>query len=261
MLHTLKFFKTMLSVNLINNMQYKINFLMSLLINLVSSLVLIVFYLFVFDLFQEIDGWDKTNALLLSGTYIAISSFYIGFAFHGVSMLPTYIVKGELDGYLIRPINTRLYLMTREIDYGSILNGFLGLAFTFFIVMTHQVDVTFFSVMQYLLFIAFALLFLSDVIFILMCLGFWFGDVGSARDWFAQVIEFGNRPSFIYPKVLKFIFYFFFPILLLGNIPLDFLMRKGSLGSYIVVLSILCFHLVSQGVWKLGLRRYSSAGN
>ncbi len=259
MMHTVKFFKTMLVVNLVNNMQYKINFLMSLLINLFSSAVLILFYLFVFDLFQDIQGWDKMNALLLSGTYITISSFYIGFAFHSLSMLPSYIVTGELDGYLIRPVNTRLYLSTRQIDYGSILSGIIGLGFTFFIAIKYQINLPTLAVIQYLLFNFFAFLFLSDVIFILMCLGFWFGDVGSARDWFAQIIEFGNRPSFIYPKILKIIFYFFFPILLLGNIPLNFLISKSSNFSYLVIVSILCFHLISRLIWKAGLKRYSSA--
>ena len=106
------------------------------------------------------------------------------------------------------------------------------------------------------------LFFLYNAIFMLMTLAFWTGKTDELRDWFAQAIEFGNKPAFVYPKILRFVFYWIFPIFMVANMPMEFLWKEATAEMFVLaVLSSIVFYKASQVLWQFGLNRYSSASS
>lgn len=252
----LKLYACYTKLNLIKNINYRINFIIGILINLVGSLVLFYFYDVVFEKVDILGTWNKSHAMILVGSYIIVESLYIGLSFHSLSLLPKIIVEGELDHYLIRPISTRASLILQEVDFGNVLNSLLGIGLIYY--YSPSSSVSFYAIASYIAAIGLGFFFLSSVLFFLMSLTFWLGRIDELRDMLAWIIELGSKPAFVYPKILRNIFYWILPFFLMANVPTEFL-RGERHNIFVFFVSILPFYFLSQFVWRLGLKRYVSA--
>lgn len=245
-------------LNLIKHLNYRVNFLIGLLINLSGSLALFYFYDIVFEKLGTLGSWDKSHAMLLVGSFIIVESLYVGISFHSLSFLPQLIVKGELDRYLIRPISIRLSLAVQEIDYGNILNGLLGVGLIVYYSSLRVISIA--MILKFFTAIALGFFFLSNVLFFLMSLAFWLGRVDELRDMLAWIIELGSKPALVYPTVLKKVFYWVIPFFLIANVPTEFL--TGERHSIIPFIgAVIPCLLLNQIVWKRGLKKYASASH
>ncbi|WP_075882757.1 ABC transporter permease [Candidatus Protochlamydia sp. W-9] len=254
----LKLYFCYAKLNLIKNLNYRINFLIGLIINLAGSLVLFYFYDVVFDRLGAIGTWDKTHAMLLAGTYMIVESLYIGLAFHSISRFPKIILDGDLDDYLILPISPRAALALQEMDYGNILNALFGIGLVYYFFPTSSIS--FSSLANYFIAILFGLIFLSNLLLLLMSFAFWFGRVDELRDALAWIMDLGARPAFIYPSILRNIFYWILPFFLIANVPVEFLTgERNWLNIFLFFFAIVPFYIGNKIVWHLGLRKYESA--
>jgi ABC-2 type transport system permease protein len=256
----MRLISTYLFLNLITAFQYRLDFAAGLIINIISSAMLIIFYIIVFTHVEQLNGWTLDHMMVLTGSYIIVNSLYIGLIFHGLSRLPKFILEGQLDQLLTQPISPRLQIVLGEIDIGSLLSAFFGIGIVFYYTEKLQIQIDVFLILNYAIAILCSQLFLYRSLYFLMSLAFWMGKIDELRDWFSLLIDFGNRPKFIYPKILFFVFSWLIPIFLVANVPAEIILNKSNIKLHILsFLSLIPIFLLSEFVWHRGLKIYASA--
>ena len=177
--------------------------------------------------------------------------------------VPYLIQTGELDIFLVRPLNVLFQFVIFQLDEESVLEALVALLLL--IVSICQLPtlwtLTFF--VKLVLFIVSSILVKYAVYLLLSCTAFWWVSNDGLKSIFWEVSQLGNYPLSIYPNWLKtllvvipFGFIGYFPVreLLLHTkqLSLETLMNVSS-GP---VLLILIYHIF----WKNGLKKYQSIG-
>ena len=103
----------------------------------------------------------------------------------------------------------------------------------------------------------------AALIFILnqLCLTllFWFEGLTALGGIVEDLVSLAGRPKQIFPRVIQQLFTWIIPLLLVSNLPVDWLLGRGkSLLLYLLVFLPILYWL-SVKFWQRGLRRYSSA--
>ena len=93
-------------------------------------------------------------------------------------------------------------------------------------------------------------------------LAFWFVGVNGVVRLSADLWDFGNMPGQLYGKFIDRMGTFVFPVFLITNYPVWFIM--GKVETYMVLWAVLAPFLalfVSQIFWKQALKHYTSASS
>ncbi|RLK62574.1 hypothetical protein D3H64_09110 [Atopobacter sp. AH10] len=211
-----------------------------------------------FEQTETILNWTKTDYLLLVSTASSISFMYQTLFVISHENLTEYILEGELEPFLLKPVNSLLYFVLNRIDVSSFFNWLICLGVQVYFIQNYSM-----SVLRLVLF-AFTMLLAVILIFILnqlaVSLSFWVEDADSILGVPEYLVEFSSRPMVIYPKGIRFFFTWFVPILMGLNLPV--LIAKGdSYQTYLLLLMALdsLGLLAVYYVWKAGLKRYVSA--
>ncbi|MBI3973034.1 MAG: ABC-2 family transporter protein [Chloroflexi bacterium] len=92
-------------------MEYRTGFTLSVLEGMGQLALLVVMYLVFYRFTDEIAGWTEAEALLLLGIFWTFDGVW-GFQFaDGIGRLPSLIRKGDLDFLLLRPVQSQ-FLVT-----------------------------------------------------------------------------------------------------------------------------------------------------
>jgi ABC-2 type transport system permease protein len=204
----------------------------------------------------NINGWDKFDIIGLYG--VSTTSFGLVFSFlYGINNIPYYISSGNFDKYLLTPKNTLLKVATSAISTSAIGDLIFGL-----ICYVAYIFLARFTLVQIL--ISISLIIVSSIIFfsftlICMSLSFYFME--------GENISTGMFQMFLTPslyhggafnKILRIIFIFFIPSLLLGAVPVE-VMKNMTLTNIFGILGLTIFWLfISILFFYKSLKKYES---
>lgn len=255
---------TLLVASVRARMQYKVDFLLT---SIATGMVMVADYLLLAAIllkFKDIRGWTIEEVGLLYGMSTMSLGLYRMFAVE-IHDFDKYVVQGEFDSLLIRPVSPLVLLLTRNLDLGrigSIAQGGMIMAWSFTQLPWEE------TVWPALLYLPVALatgfLIALSLGLFTATLSFW---VGRIKDFQAFTLyapfTAANFPLAVYPGWLKSIFFTVLPVGFITYLPATFLLQKGS-GAWILWASPL-FSLAFFGLalmfWRFGIRHYCSTGS
>lgn len=241
-------------------MSHRFNLLMSVVANVVWTFGQIVSLRFLFIRIPEIEGWNFNDlVLLLVFGQCALYLSYIIFE-GNLLKLGDKIIAGDLDNKLTKPIAIKFQLSFESVMVAQIIPMFVTVI-PLFIFGFWGTSVAYFNLIW-----AFLVLILGIIIkyyFTLFLSGtFFFVERIELLRFIPELREFNRVPPSLFPKWIKQVFTFIIPVLLVSYFPL--LVAKGGLGVINVLFMEICIltvmMLISQFVWKKGMRRYSGIG-
>ncbi len=231
-----------------NAKELKSAFIISIIGMCLNNSAFIVIWLNFGAMVGSLNGWDKYDIIGLYG--FSTTSYGLVFSlFYGISNLPRYISSGNLDKYLLTPKSTLVKIATSAVSTSAIGDLIFGLfCFASYGFLAQL------NIIQILIFIV--LIFVASIVFfaftlISMSLSFYFMDGENISNGLFQMLL---TPSLYhggaFNKVLRIIFIFFIPALLLGAVPVEIvknitlLKLLGVIGLSIfwLALSILFFY-------------------
>ena len=254
----LKFF----GMHLKSQMEYKASFFFTVLGQFTVSFTTLLGIWFMFDRFQEVEGFSFQQILLCFATVLITFSIAECFG-RAFDQFPRMLANGEFDRVLVRPQNVIIQVLMAKIDFtrlGRLLQATLvfayalprcGVLWTWDKICTLILMVVCGSIIFFCLFLIYA----AFSFFTLEGLEFMNVLTDGGR-------EFGRYPFSIYGnEVLKFLTYVV-PLALFQYYPLLYILgRENSLWHMLAPLGGLLFALPSYGLWRFGLRNYISTGS
>ena len=248
--------------SLMNQLEYKVNFFLGGIFELVWMLMYVIFINVIYLHTETVNGFDKYQMLLLIFQGGLMDALFSMVFVPGLSRLPELVNSGDLDFILLKPVNQRFNISFNEWDISQIKNIVLIAIGMAYVIAVMDVKVSLLQWLMYLLLSINGFFIIYSILYSLMSLSFWVMRMDIVMKIGSELISIGNKPMSIYPRVIQKILIYVIPVLVCFNFPVMFLL--GMLSMKMVGLSFLIavISFVFSGlVYRLGVKKYASASS
>lgn len=230
-----------------------------------SALFIVQLLMFgtIFTLVDTINGWSLHEIIIFTGTFTIVDGFAMGTYFFGVISLPDKIRSGDLDKYLIKPVNPLFLLSFDSLNPGSLFLSALGILIVIFGINLGKMTVTPLQLMFYILAMVSMYILMYSLMVLLRVMAFWVVKIQSIQEIENKVIELGFRiPGSAFQGGFKIFFMVLMPYALIASGPTYVLTSLGDIGIYIWTFAASgLFFMLATVLFKKGVSIYSSASS
>lgn len=253
----------MLKIRLGSRMMYRASFLTAFFVDITVFATQLAVFTTLFLSVDSVNGWSREQMVFFVGTFTIIDGLEMCLFFFGVLSIPDKIRDGKLDLYLAKPANPLLLISFESIDPGAGFIALPGIAMVAWATIRMHVPVTPGRLLGYLFLLALMLVLLYDLLVLLRTVSFWVVQVGALGELENELVNFTFRiPGIVFKGAAKLVFYILLPYSLIATIPTQFFTGLLTGGEWLTTLAVtVVFTVLTQWVWKRGLKRYGSTGS
>jgi ABC-2 type transport system permease protein len=253
--------------SLANEMAFRGNFLLKVFVEILWLSILLLYYLTMYQFTQAIEGWTFGQYLFFLGCYQAVETVIETFFMESCSEFAELVRSGNLDSYLLRPIDEQFLLTCHRIDCSTapklLFNGAL---------MTYGLRTSGWT-FDFPLLLGFLALFVCGVVLaytflvLLTSLAVWVMRNQSLLElwWLLTTVMRYPREIFrgTYGSILGRAFWYLLPLLLVVNVPAGVLVGKlrNPFDIALLIFATLVALLFSRWFFFRALRSYRSASS
>lgn len=256
------FYKTLLKLNFARLVIYKSNLINNIISSVCWGGFLIVQILLVTSKTSTIYGWSKEQVLLLAATFnLIIGLFHMLFS-RNFARFSLIIDKGDLDFYLLKPIDSQLLLTTSVINLASFFRVILGVGFTIYVLSILQTTITIATLLLYIILVMFGILILYSIWFMVSTLIIWFTRLSNLIDFLYTLNGISRLPPGFINEIKNIFLIFFLPFTFVAATPTEVIMNhisESDIASMFVTAILLFF--LSRWFWHKSLQYYTSASS
>lgn len=247
---------------IIRDMQFRSQFWVTLISNILEVGVAIVPVLLVFSHTHAVQGWSSGEVIAVTGASQTLLGLLAAFVAPNQAKMTDYVSKGELDQILIRPVPSQALAAlrwTRPAEMSATLSGI-----ALVIIGCHQAalhpDVG--------AVVAAAAWFLIGLIGVALTwlnlgyLAFWLTSASQINELLVTLLATGRYPLAFYPTAVRTILLSILPIGVATTLPIEQLSGTGRFVDLLLGMTLL---IILAGLtrlhWQRGLRRYEGASS
>lgn len=112
---------------LATEMSFRVNFLVKVAVEMLWLFILLVFYQMIFGKTQLVAGWDRWEYLFYVGCHFALAGLIETFFLSNCIDFADLIRSGDLDKFLLQPIDEQFLITCRSIDWSTLPNVLVGI--------------------------------------------------------------------------------------------------------------------------------------
>lgn len=264
-LFTVKIYLLYFAKFLKSRLEYKTNFVVAVVANIFTTLAGLLFVVFLIDgkAVPSIKGWSREQILFIYGYSMMSMAVFSMFAPNLYGFSDRYIIKGEFDRVLLRPLNTICQVLFESFNLESIGSFIVGISVIFY--SSRKMSLIFGPVdIIWLIITALAGgVILLSVFVILASVSFHFEDKLGISPPFYNMISFGRYPTSIYSKWLRFFLKWIVPFAFVAFYPANYFLKgpESSWLSYMSPIIAIVFATIANLMWRLGVSKYASTGS
>ncbi len=260
----LDIYSIMLRNSLIREMNFKANFILWLIVEVLWFCGQIFFFGIIFGQVDRIGDWTKWEVVLLVGTHQIIAQLFQAFFFMNVSNIPELVRTGKLDTLLALPIDSQFAVSTKQFGLDSIINALLGALVVIVSLVQLRLTPGPGAVLLYFIALGFGVAVHYSIMLSLAAVSFWIVRAQGLVYGYFNFLQIARYPDAIFPRLFRFVFGWIIPVIIVANIPARLLIKPlenpAALMFHLVVAASIAF-LLSRLFWRFALRRYSSASS
>ncbi len=113
---------------LLAEMAFRANFLVKLFVEALWLAILVAFYELVFAQTKDVAGWDRESYLFFVGCHYALGGLIETLFLENCTGFAELVRSGDLDMYLLKPIDEQFLITTRHVDWSTAPNVLQGAA-------------------------------------------------------------------------------------------------------------------------------------
>lgn len=260
MLRYFRIYKKLLELNWSVLIAYRSNFINSLISSIVWGGFTILQMLLLTSRVDSLFGWSKNDIILLTCVFnIILGVFHLLFS-RNFEYFSRIVHLGQLDTFLLKPLDSQFLLSFRYINYTSIIRVFFGIGLALFF-MRGRLP-TFMDIALFIFFAICGLIVLYSIWYLVTTLTIWFSRLTNIVDVLFTMSGLTRFPPEMYREFSFYLFAFLLPLVLVIATPTKYLLHRPDIFSSIslVIFSIVLF-LASRWFWRYALKSYTSASS
>lgn len=251
---------------LAREMAFRGNFLAKVAVEVLWLGILLAFYSTVFTKTSVVASWSETEYMFFVGCYFAlegvIESFFLGNCLEFTELVRT----GDLDFFLIKPIDEQFLVTCRDIDWSTVPNILLGIAIMGIALVRQEWTFDAARALRFgVLFVCGAFIAYSFLL-MLSSVSVWIVRNQSMMEMWWLLTSLMRYPREIFQvdwaAPIGWFFSFVVPIMLAVSVPASSMVKilTPEMAYYTAATAVILL-VVSRRVFKYALSRYRSASS
>ncbi len=251
-----------LRLNTQRALAYRANFGFGLFITAIESLAVFATVGVLFSHIPDIQGWDYSHMLIITGIFMLTNSVSWLVFRASVEKLDQLISQGGFDFYLVKPISSQFLVSINRIDIVDSSRGLVGLGLISMGLQQAAYVPSIWAILSFLVAFICGEIILYSLQILLKTISFKSIQGWGSNNIFYRLQDTTQFPLTIYRGFARIIFTTIIPIIFVTTVPAQLLLGTANplwlLWSIIAASSIL---FISTLVWKFTVRSYSSASS
>ncbi len=258
----LRLFGCFLRFSISRAMEFRVDFFFRIVMDITFYTVNILFFEVIFLHTTVLGGWDANQMRVFIGCFLLIDALSMTLFANNLWMLSTYINRGDLDYYLVRPVSSLFFLSLRDFAANSFLNLLMAGGILIWALAGYDGRVTPGAVVLLLVLLLNGTYLRYCVRVLTIIPAFWLHAGQGLEIVFFHMARLVDRPHRIFTGPVRIALTTVLPFSLMASVPAQLLI-DGFQGRLFLLLAgvTLCFSLLLATCWRLGLRAYSSASS
>jgi ABC-2 type transport system permease protein len=264
--HTLRVFRTLVALRYKARLMYPAayySFLAAKVVGYVSEYAVLWLLL---NRFKAIDGWTLPEVLLLHSLNVVSYTIAASFVFHVAANIEQYVVSGELDTVLLKPVHPLVWLSGFFYSPTYISQTLLGLGVLY--VAGTQLGLTWHpaTLLRLVIVVAGAACLQAALFLLSSCVTFWTVRGRSIADALLSLRDLVRFPVSIYGTGVRLLLTFVVPVAFINYYPAGLLLDRPEYAAVtpLVVIAPLVgcgLFMAALSTWNRALRAYSGSGS
>lgn len=244
-------------------LSYKLDFLIGNMGYLLDTFTTLFILLITLNYTDLIGGFSLYQILFLYG-FLTLTSALWEFFFVTTLEVPYLIQTGELDLFLLRPLNILYQFVIFQLDEEALFELITGVVIVIFSLYNLDIAINYMFIVKFILFTISAVLVREAIYLALVSISFFSITNDGIKSVLWQVYQLANYPINIYPFFIKVVL-IIIPFALVGYFPVvNLLNTQGALNLETLLLILfgpLVLIVVYKTIWIFGLKKYQSTGS
>jgi len=250
---------------LMSRMAYKGDFFASVGASFLVAVSGVLFIVFLIDgkNVPALKGWTREEVLFIYGYSMIPMAFFSTLAPNLYDFSNRYIIEGQFDRVLLRPLNSLCQVIFESFNLEAIGSLLVGLSLLWYATNSLQIEYGFLDFVWLLLSSFSGAIILLGVFIFLSSLSFHFEDRMGVAPPFYNLIAFGRYPLPIFNRVIQIILSWVVPFAFVAFYPATHFLNRDAFATLCYLSPVMaCLTLTIAGTaWKFGVSRYASTGS
>jgi ABC-2 type transport system permease protein len=249
-----------LRISAMNELQYRVNFLIQLFQSLVAVATGLAVLGLVFSHTHELAGWSSAQLLAVMGVHVLVGGVIRAAIQPNMLRLIQDVREGKLDYLLVKPRDSQLLVSIRELSVWQGVDCLVGAVVLGVAVARLETGVGVVGALEFAGAILLGVLTIYCFWLLLSVGTFWVVRLEFIVDMFEGVYQAGRWPVGIYPIGLRVLLTFLVPLAFAVTVPAQAiagLVTGRTLLAAVVFTAALV--ALTRWAWRQGLRHYSGA--
>lgn len=244
-------------------MAYRADFWAGLATDLAHQAASVVVILALYAQVPSIRGWTREEMLFIYGYFLLPFSLFHASAANLWDFAERYVVRGELDRLLLRPLPVLFQVLLETIELESLPGLFTGSAIMAWAATRLDLAPAWWQWLALPVLVASSLLVYYGIFVAVASHAFWADGRTGLVPLLWNLNHYGRYPAEIYRGALRFFLTWVLPIGFVGFFPAAALLRPERWWAYGLAAPLVGGSVLGAGllVWRAGLRRYQGTGS
>lgn len=258
----IKFFKIWvhnMSLVIRREMAYKYAFFFIVAAIFLGDIIIPIISALIYTVSKGIPGWTLYEFVLFQGTLIIVMGIWHIFFVEMLNETISSVKDGIFDRILLRPLSSLALITSSSFDFDGIGELIAGIT----IVAWAMIKMHLFNwmILPYLGAIILAVIFEYSITVVAASLSFTFVKSWRLFELLNITERFTRYPITIFGSGLRFFLTFIVPAAIASYYPASILLGKEPLSKlFIIAIPVFIFFIFSLLLWKVSIKKYSSAG-
>ncbi len=243
-------------------MQFRFDFWFRIIMDAWYYVIAIVTYRTLYLHTDSLGGFNFHQAMVFIGAAMVIDAIQMTFYSNGVWWIPSYINKGDMDYYLVRPISALYFLSLRDFAVASFFNLLMACGVLTWALHAYPDPIPAWKLGYGCLLIVNGsfLFYIMRVMFIIPA--FWSASGEGLHHVFFYIREALERPDGIYFGIVRKVLVTVLPFALMASFPTRAFFEDFNFERLLHITAVTVgLYGVLLWCWHRGLRAYSSASS
>lgn len=252
--------------SLTRELSFRGNFLAKMAVELIWLSLMLVFYKTIFRQSATVASWNEAEYLFFVGCYVTLEGFIESLFLENCLGLAELVRTGELDFYLLKPIDEQFLITCKSIDLSTMPNIVMGMVLMLMSLHDLGWPLELERVLHFIVNFIAGLALAYSCLLMLASTSFWLTRNSSLMEMWWLFTSLMRYPREIFQVSwavpIGFFFSFLLPVMLVIHVPASSMVKtmNPAMSAYLIVGALVMLWL-SRAYLQLALRRYRSASS
>jgi ABC-2 type transport system permease protein len=252
--------RTYLRVGALNELQYRVNFVLQLFQSVVALVTAVAVIALVFLYTPTLGGWSPSELLIVVGVHTLLGGVIRALIQPAMQQLTEDIRQGTLDHVLTKPVDAQLLVTVRRIEIWRLVDVVVGAGVVVIGTVWSGHELGPLAVAVFLAALGLGAVLIYCLWLAITIGAFWVVRMEGMVELFDGLYQAGRWPVGLYPGWLRVAFTVLVPLAFAVTLPAEALTGRAGLGWLgIAALFTAAVAAGTRWFWRVGVRNYAGA--